>query len=174
METSLKLGGRALENRRSFGAALAAGQLGGLAFLAIWLFAYAISFRGLPFTWPLQVIASFALGGSALESPSALAIVVGVVLNQLVALVWSGGYGWLAVSTVYRPRLATNVIAGLGLGLAAAFVNTILLVPPLFWILQDMNPWWGLLDRGWDWIAHIAFGMTTGWFFQVFSPRPSA
>src|SRR5690606_19679455 len=102
---------------------------------------------------------------------TALTYLLGVVINQLVALAWSGAFGWLSVSTIYVPRLATNVVAGLALGLASAFVNTILLVPPIFGILQDMNPWWSLLDRSWDWIAHIAFGMTTGWFFEVFRPK---
>lgn len=171
METTLHLGGRATERKGTFGAAIAAGQLGGLAFLALWLFAYAFSFRGFPWTWPLQVIASIALGAEALHAPTALTYLLGVVINQLVALAWSGAFGWLSVSTIYVPRLATNVVAGLALGLASAFVNTILLVPPIFGILQDMNPWWSLLDRSWDWIAHIAFGMTTGWFFEVFRPK---
>src|SRR5690606_2401028 len=138
-----------------FGAAIAAGQLGGLAFLALWLFAYAFAFRGFPWTWPLQVIASIALGAEALHAPTALTYLLGVVINQLVALAWSGAFGWLSVSTIYVRRLATNVVAGLALGLASAFVNTILLVPPIFGILQDMIPWWSLLDRSWDWIAHI-------------------
>lgn len=171
MELGLKLGGRVLERRRSFGAAVGAGQLGGLAFLVLWIFAYSISFRGLPWTWPVQVIAAFLLGSQALHAPTVLTFVIGILVNQAVALAWSMAYGWLAVSAIYRPRLATNVVAGLGIGLLAAFVDTILLVPPLFWILQDMNPWWGELSRSWDWLAHIAFGMTTGWFFQVFRPR---
>jgi len=174
METTIELGGRALARRGTFAAALVAGQLGGLAFLGVWLFAYAVWFRGLPWTWPLRVIASFALGSVVLESPTALTYVVAVILNQLVALFWSGAFGWLVVSAVFRPRLATNVVAGLGLGLAAAIVDTILLVPPFFGILQDMDPWWRLLDRGWDLAAHVAFGMTTGWFFEVFRPRTLA
>lgn len=171
METTIELGGRALEKRGTFASALAAGQLGGFAFLGVWLLAYAIWFRGLPWTWPLRVIASFALGASAIEAPTAVTYFIGFALNQLVALAWSGGFGWLAVSTIYRPRLATNVVAGLFLGLLSAFVDSILLVPLLFGILQDMNPWWRLLERGWDLAAHLAFGMTTGWFFQVFRPR---
>lgn len=171
METTLKLGGRAREKRGLLAAVIGAGQLGGLAFLAIWLFAYAISFRGVPWTWPLQVIASFLLGADALYAPSAATFVVAVLLNQAVALAWSMALGWVVMSTVYAPRLATNVVAGLLLGLLAAFVDTVFLVPPLFWILQDMNPWWGALSRSWDWLAHIAFGMSTGWFLEVFRPR---
>lgn len=171
METTLKLGGRVLEKRGTFTAALVAGQLGGLAFVALWLFAYAVSFRGLPWTWPIRVIASFLLGESALHAPTALTYVLGILLNQAVAFAWSAAFGWVAVSTVYSPRLATNVVGGLILGLLAAFVDTVFLVPPLFWILQDMNPWWGALSRSWDWLAHIAFGMSTGWFFEVFRPR---
>jgi len=171
METTIEFGGRALARRGTFAAALRAGQLGGLAFLGVWLFAYAVWFRGLPWTWPLRVIASFVLGRAALEAPTALTYAVAVILNQLVALAWSGAFGWLVVSAVYRTRLATNVVAGLGLGIVAAVVDTILLVPLLFGVLQDMDPWWRLLDRGWDLAAHIAFGMTTGWFFEVFRPR---
>lgn len=171
METTIAVEGTCSSRRGGIGPALLAGQLGGLAFLAVWLFAYAVAFRGFPWTWPLQVIAAFVQGAAALHAPTAITYVLGVIVNQIVALAWSGAFAWFVGSAIFVPRLATCVVAGLGLGLSSAFVDTILLVPPLFGILQDMDPWWSLLDRGWDWVAHIAFGMATGWFFYVLGPQ---
>lgn len=162
--------GRAADEPAPFAAALLAGQLGGVAFLLFWILSLLLFYPGFPWTWPIQVIAAFVLGPEALFSPIWLTFVVGVLVNQVVAFAWSFAFALVVDSTIFRPRLATNVVAGLILGLVAAFVDIYLLVPPLFGVLQDWNPWWVYLPRLYDWYAHLAFGLTTGWFFQVFRP----
>jgi hypothetical protein len=164
------LAGRAATEPAPFFAALLAGQLGGVAFLGFWILMHLLFFQEFPWFWPVQVIASFFLGSSALFAPFWLTFVLGILINQAVAFGWSFAFAWVVDSSIYHPRLATNLTAGLILGLVAAFVDIYLLVPPIFGVLHDWNPWWVYLDRVFDWLAHIAFGLTTGWFFQVFRP----
>src|SRR5690606_885664 len=111
-------------------------------------------------------------GEAALGAPTALTFIVGILVNQLMpALFWSMAYAWSVMSPRFVIRMSTCVRLGLFSGLAAMMIDVFCLIPPLMWVLHDGNPWWVGLPRAWDWIAHIAYGMTLGWFFAVLQPR---
>lgn len=164
------LPGRVLEKPRIFGYALLAGQLAGLAFLAFWCLVFLLFRHDHPWTWPIQVIGAFLLGEGALWEPSALAYVLGILVNQVVALAWAGAYGWLMISPRFPHALSSRMTAAFLLGLAAISVDVYFLLPPVIGVLHDQDFWWKHLPRTWDWVAHIAFGLVLGWFFDVFAP----
>jgi len=166
------LAGRAVEQPRRVLTCFWAGQIAGLVFLAAWVIAY-LGFRsGEPFDWPIRVVASFVLGEAALGSATALVWVVGILVNQLLpALFWSMAFAWVAMSPRFTVRMSTCVSLGLFIGLASMWIDVFFLIPPLMGVLHDQDLWWRHLPRAWDWIAHIAYGMSLGWFFAVLQPR---
>lgn len=164
--------GRAREQPRRVLTCLLAGQLAGLAFLGLWVLVYLLFHHDRPFDWPIRVIATFLLGGRALEEPTALTYVLGILVNQLIpALAWSMFFAWIVMSPKFPIRLSTCVSLGLFIGLLSMGVDVFFLVPPAMGVLQDHDFWWSYTPRSWDWIAHIAYGMSLGWFYMVFEPR---
>lgn len=167
-----RLGGRAHEQPRRVLAAAVAGQIAGLIFLAFWVLAYLAFRTEEPFDWPVRMIASLVLGEAAVEAPAALTWVVGLLVNQLLpALAWSMAFAWIAMSPRFTIRLSTCVTLGLVIGLAAMMVDVFFLIPPVLSVLHDRDFWWDYTPRPWDWAAHIAYGMSLGWFFVVLQPR---
>lgn len=166
------LPGRVRRRPRLFLAAILSGQIAGLLFLASWCLVYLAFRREWSWTWPIQVIATFIEGDRALHDPNALTYVLGILVNQLVpALAWSAVFGWVAISRLFVPRLATSLVLGAGVGLLAMGFGVYLIVPPVMAVLHDHNAWWRELPRQWDWILHLAFGLSLGWFFDVLRPR---
>lgn len=166
------LAGRAAEQPRRVLTCFWAGQLAGLVFLGVWVIAYLGFLSSEPFDWPIRVVASFILGEAAITSPTALTYVLGILVNQLLpALFWSMAYAWVVMSPRFVVRMSTCVGLGLFIGLAAMWIDVFFLIPPLMGILHDHDLWWVYLPRAWDWIAHIAYGISLGWFFAVLQPR---
>ncbi|HWV39447.1 MAG TPA: hypothetical protein VN033_13340 [Vulgatibacter sp.] len=166
------LGGRAHDQPRKVLACALAGQLAGLAFLGFWGLVHLAFRRDLPFDLPVRIVASFLLGKSVLESAGALTWIVGVLVNQLLpALGWSMAYAWIVMSPRFPIRISTCMSLGLGIGLAAMWIDVYFLVPPVMGVLHDGDPWWAELPRTWDWLAHVAYGLCLGWFYLVLRPR---
>lgn len=168
---SYLLGGIA-ERRRVFFSALLAGQIAGLAFLAIWCLGTLAFFRETSGIWPLRVMASFLMGDGALTAPPGLVIVLGLVVNQFIpSLLWSLLFGWVVVGPLVRTSLARSLVLGGLVGFLAVAAGVQLILPPIAGVLFDENLWWSSLPRWWDWVAHLCFGVTMGWFFEVLRPR---
>jgi|GEM_PF-1242337 len=166
------LGGRALDQPRKVLACFWAGQLAGLAFLAFWVLVYLAFRRDRSFEYPIRIIATFWLGEGAIERPNALTYVFGVLINQAIpAFAWSMVYAWIVMSPRFPIRMSTCMTLGFVIGLAAMWIDVYFLVPPVMTVLHDKDYWWAALPRTWDWLAHIAYGLTLGWFYLALRPR---
>lgn len=163
--------GRAVSHPHRVVAAILAGQLAGLAFLAWLCLAHGTVLEPRSWTWPLDVIGAQFFGEPHLGVSRWLWL-PGLVVNQLgPALAWSLVYAWFAISPAFPGGLARCLLLGLGIGIAAQFVDGYFVAPLLGDFLQESNAWHRQIGWFWRWSAHVAWGLTLGFFFATLLPR---
>ena len=63
---------------------------------------------------------------------------------------------------------------GFTLSLFIEIVDAYLLLPPIERGLYGHNIWWEQVPRFWDWMAHIAYGLSLGYFYVKIRDRKAA
>lgn len=165
---STRLAGRAAAAPAVVAAAVIAGQIAGLLFAAYLVVAHLAFLRG-RVPEPLPAIGAILTGP---HTGGWAGWVAGLVVNQLgPSLFWSLVYAWAMVSPRMPRRMGPAVTFGGALGLAAAFVDVFLLVPPVSVVLRGENFWWAAVPWFWSWSAHLLYGLALGWFFVALLPR---
>lgn len=145
-----------------WGAAAAAGVIGGACFLALVLLLVPI-FLG-ESTWALpRMISAMILGRDVLPPPATFDASI-VLAALLIHFVLSTIYGAVLALAIHRMMMETAMIAGAMFGLLLYSVN--------FYVMTAVFPWFA---DGRTWVsvvAHIAFGVTTAaFYFKLAGPR---
>ena len=154
-----------------FLASVLAGQIAGLV-MAVALVAVYSLFLGRGPLFPVQVIASTALGSAALIAPTLGNVIVGVVLHQFgPTLFWSIVFA-LIVAPGRTPFTRTGaILTAIAIGGISMVIDVYLVMPPLQHLLNGHNLWSENVPQGWDWIAHLTFGGSLGLAFLAIRNR---
>jgi hypothetical protein len=134
------------------------GQIAGLIMAVVVMAVFTI-FLGKGPLYPVQVIGSALLGESALQGINILAILAGIVLHQLgPSLLWGTIFGLIA-SKVDIEKLPAALALGVGLGVVS-MVGPYALIPAVMTTLHGVDIWNREVPMGWDWAAHLVFGLS--------------
>jgi hypothetical protein len=162
---------------RDLMAGMWAGQVGGLAMAATLMAIFSV-FLNRSLFYPIQLIASSALGPDALDRLDARTLLFGLLIHQLgPALAWGLIFG--AVVWIFKPRRSVPLMMwGLLVGVLAQVVDVYVLLPllsrglaarlPLFGALAQ-NPW-AHVPLAASWLAHLTFGLGLSLFPWKYDP----
>jgi hypothetical protein len=110
--------------------------------------------------YPVQVIGSVAFGEAALNGFQPGAFLTGLVAHMVVALVWG-----LAFALVASRMPLTTAWKAAAAGVAVAVVSMIdvyVFVPAVMTGLHGTDIWNREVPIGWDWAAHLVYGLSYG------------
>jgi hypothetical protein len=137
-------------------AGIITGQIAGLIMAVVVMLVFTILGKG-PL-YPVQVIGSTVFGEAALQGTHIGAVLAGLVLHQAgPSLLWGFIYGLLAAKFELRTTAAAALL-GLGVGIVS-MVGPYLLIPVVMNTLHGVDFWNREVPMGWDWAAHIVFGL---------------
>lgn len=135
-------------------------EIAALIMAAVMMAAFTISLGKNPL-FPVQVIGSFILGGSVIETLSAKAVVAGLALHLFgPTLFWGVVFG-VFINLLNVCRGTTLFIIGLGIGIMSQIADASV-VSGLFTLLHGHNIWAENVPLVWSWAAHLVFGVSLG------------
>jgi len=148
-------------------ASLLGGQVAGLVFAVFLMVVYPIVL-GRSILDPLRIMGALFRGPDVAHNGGAGAIILGLIANQVVALLWSLVY-WV-ISAFSRERFTLNhaMMLGFIIGGFAVLLDVYAIMPVFQRGVNGVNVWARNVWPIYDWLAHAAFGLSLGLAFFGF------
>jgi hypothetical protein len=160
-----------IPSRAAVFTAFVSGQAAGLVMLAVAM--VLATLRGRSPLNPLQVFTALIMGDGPLQKLSWSSVLPGFLAHQAgPTIVWSKVFGGV-VGFSLRPFSAKRaVILGALVGALALFVDGYLLMPGIQRQLNGRNLWAQNVPLWVAWVTHLSFGVSLGFFYWRWQPRP--
>ena len=143
----------------AFSASLVTSIAAGLIMAVVMMLVFTL-FLGEGPLYPVQVIGSAVFGESALHGFQLDAFLTGLVLHMLVAVAWGVVFGLVAtrftLDTAWKALIAGVIVS------IVSMIDVYVIVPAVMMNLHGADIWNREVPIGWDWAAHLVYGLSYG------------